>query len=255
MRGNLRHRPGCHYQGGSIPACAGEPPSVGFSRDMISVYPRVCGGTTPTAPFSRSIHGLSPRVRGNRSAQCPAPLLPRSIPACAGEPTSHGEWMPLPQVYPRVCGGTGRPALAQVAIRGLSPRVRGNHIEQTAGMFMVRSIPACAGEPMYDTQTEGLVGVYPRVCGGTHGAGTRRPPGDGLSPRVRGNQRRPRPGLHMLGSIPACAGEPTRGRAYRHCTGVYPRVCGGTAAFCNHSPAESGLSPRVRGNRAGATRF
>ena len=50
----------------------------------------------------------------------------------------------------------------------------------------------------------------------------------GLSPRVRGNHRPLHVGAAVVGSIPACAGEPRlelgvlgRGR-------VYPRVCGGT---------------------------
>ena len=34
------------YQWGSIPACAGEPPSQPASRTWQPVYPRVCGGTT-----------------------------------------------------------------------------------------------------------------------------------------------------------------------------------------------------------------
>ena len=71
---------------------------------------------------------------------------------------------------------------------------------------------------------------------------------DGLSPRVRGNL-----GLAVavpvpLGSIPACAGEPTRRNKTRIAKTVYPRVCGGTRR--NRIPALhcAGLSPRVRGN-------
>ena len=52
--------------------------------------------------------------------------------------------------------------------------------------------------------------------------------GIGLSPRVRGN-----PGRHPFyrkgdRSIPACAGEPKRGRWFIWADEVYPRVCGGT---------------------------
>ena len=91
--------------------------------------------------------------------------------------------------------------------------------------------------------------VYPRVCGGTLAANTRRTRNTGLSPRVRGNRRAgaARPG--KCGSIPACAGEPLRPPLLRASPGVYPRVCGGTISPTWAVPAVPGLSPRVRGNR------
>ena len=72
----------------------------------------------------------------------------------------------------------------------------------------------------------------------------------GLSPRVRGNL--------LLGlidfagerSIPACAGEPSPAAPAGVAGGVYPRVCGGTPGMTEHDAEQSGLSPRVRGNRA-----
>ena len=72
----------------------------------------------------------------------------------------------------------------------------------------LRSIPACAGEPSLWISIRPLIGVYPRVCGGTGMKRTTRRRQKGLSPRVRGNR-----GLSLLqlfseGSIPACAGEP-----------------------------------------------
>ena len=70
-----------------------------------------------------------------------------SIPARAGEPlpvaaTSIGKW-----VYPRACGGTTGGSNEQLAILGLSPRVRGNRIERHGTKIGNR--------------------VYPRACGGT----------------------------------------------------------------------------------------
>ena len=91
-------------------------------------------------------------------------------------------------------------------------------------------------------------GVYPRVCGGTPprapgGCGRR-----GLSPRVRGNPTRTRRRTAKCGSIPACAGEPYRAVVSRDVGRVYPRVCGGTQRWLEHTPLAQGLSPRVRGN-------
>ena len=52
------------------------------------------------------------------------------------------------------------------------------------------------------------VTVYPRVCGGTMPQDLLGVVIDGLSPRVRGNQRSNSVPCTVTGSIPACAGEP-----------------------------------------------
>ena len=70
----------------------------------------------------------------------------------------------------------------------------------------------------------------------------------GLSPRVRGNQQAEGAGRHRIGSIPACAGEPGYRYGERVAPPVYPRVCGGTAAWAEWRRRGQGLSPRVRGN-------
>ena len=71
----------------------------------------------------------------------------------------------------------------------------------------------------------------------------------GLSPRVRGN-RQARGGIRgHHGSIPACAGEPSRCGPCRAVVEVYPRVCGGTTNIHPVTLSRHGLSPRVRGNR------
>ena len=134
---------------------------------------------------------------------------------------------------------------------GLSPRVRGNLHLADAASRPVGSIPACAGEPLDGCGTRSSSGVYPRVCGGTscEGLGEGKP--TGLSPRVRGNHRAALCRLVAHRSIPACAGEPFRHQHGTTCSGVYPRVCGGTEGGNGHAPVRSGLSPRVRGNRRG----
>ena len=127
----------------------------------------------------------------------------------------------LRRVYPRVCGGaTVEP-----------PNSR--RIQMRRG-----SIPACAGEPRTcDTRItlSGAIGVYPRVCGGARvidnvafRQARRR-----VYPRVCGGAL---PAHHFCqlirfrGSIPACAGEPTRSIRGTGCL------------------VELGLSPRVRGS-------
>ena len=70
----------------SIPACAGEPHSLLWPAGSSKVYPRVCGGTLTQNIGDLLIVGLSPRVRGNLPMDIVTPAIPRSIPACAGEP-------------------------------------------------------------------------------------------------------------------------------------------------------------------------
>ena len=99
----------------------------------------------------------------------------------------------------------------------------------------------------------GALTVYPRVCGGTPTGAAGGTPAVGLSPRVRGNHQRRAQVGGVVGSIPACAGEPTPASAATMTPAVYPRVCGGTPATPMATRPASGLSPRVRGNRqAGA---
>ncbi len=95
--------------------------------------------------------------------------------------------------------------------------------------------------------------VYPRVCGGTRRLVLTCRIVAGLSPRVRGNLVRPLLHELLIGSIPACAGEPhPYCVAMRHET-VYPRVCGGTQQPGQRPLIVKGLSPRVRGNLANSS--
>ena len=195
----------------------------------------MCGGTVQVqAAFAPGV-GLSPRVRGNRCGSFPECAGRRSIPACAGEPPSPAAAAIPAAVYPRVCGGTHRRRGVAGQRGGLSPRVRGNRLQEDALLLHQRSIPACAGEPCPLCLLCWPIQVYPRVCGGTSDILFFNVLIFGLSPRVRGN-----PTAHcnfdpFCGSIPACAGEP--------------------------GPGESslrkimGLSPRVRGNLSRRTRF
>ena len=216
---------------GSIPACAGEPVAYLRYPGGPAVYPRVCGGTFH--PRQRAqLHagaGLSPRVRGNPGEVGGHQILAGSIPACAGEPPPSAPGLTL--------------------CRALSPRVRGNPRSAHSRSHSAGSIPACAGEPSSARPTSCSIPVYPRVCGGTS-CGLPLWSGEGgLSPRVRGNHKDDRHAQPHLGSIPACAGEPSTTPPFGIPARVYPRVCGGTLRILLGVLRTIGLSPRVRGNR------
>ena len=208
VRGNPAVRPWRLSRPGSIPACAGEPPIAGGWGGTSGVYPRVCGGTLFRGPRQPLDPGLSPRVRGNPRDVATGAQKGRSIPACAGEPATSRRWRATTWVYPRVCGGTYRLGLDSSGDLGLSPRVRGNHVDLAGAEDDVGSIPACAGEPTSPRIRPTRRWVYPRVCGGTGGASSFQSMDMGLSPRVRGNRGPRAPRCGRGGSIPACAGEP-----------------------------------------------
>ena len=167
-------------------------------------------------------------MRGNQLARLDHRQPGRSIPAYAGEPHKPRRCVSNCGVYPRVCGGTHRPHAQRSTSCGLSPRMRGN--PNAPGRFQSNqgSIPAYAGEPTLAGRQSGLSRLYPRVCGGTHGASHPKARSTGLSPRMRGNRVFVSPRQPIFGSIPAYAGEPARVCRTKWPRAVYPRVCGGT---------------------------
>ncbi len=208
VRGNLSGWTIDGYGTRSIPACAGEPPGIGKEAGRGAVYPRVCGGTCVSLAANACERGLSPRVRGNLLRIQRTRVDIGSIPACAGEPRTWTRSNTKNKVYPRVCGGTHTPVAPRRPAKGLSPRVRGNHAAAGDRVRLVRSIPACAGEPGTLWPSRPSATVYPCVCGGTRSGHVAAVDSPGLSPRVRGNRKITKQHSISNRSIPACAGEP-----------------------------------------------
>ena len=128
--------------------------------------------------------------------------------------------------------------------------MRGNPGERRQRLANPRSIPAYAGEPVSPPTPPYLKPVYPRVCGGTFRSSRVATARNGLSPRMRGNPGCPSCPSRRRRSIPAYAGEPGWITATPAMSGVYPRVCGGTALGGRRGHSQRGLSPRMRGNPA-----
>ena len=172
-----------------------------------------------------------------------------SIPACAGEPRAargaiRGAW-----VDPHVCGGAVAAPPASAIIEGRSPRVRGSLGTGTPGRSTLRSIPACAGEPVPDATPSLARWVDPRVCGGANSTSNPSATRAGRSPRVRGSPLIVPAVEQQRGSIPACAGEPPWRPVHLDRAGVDPRVCGGALSSAARAALRSGRSPRVRGSQ------
>ena len=225
----------------------------GASTPRSWVYPRACGGTVyiGSSRVTDEFSGLSPRMRGNRRRRCrrvscpwvypracggtstslPGELPARgSIPAHAGEPLyGRGGGVGI-GVYPRACGGTTTVGQLGDAMRGLSPRMRGNLKNDFIQTSTTGSIPAHAGEPGIAGHGAHGDGVYPRACGGT-----RRTL---LSTSL------------LMGSIPAHAGEPKGVLHVLATHRVYPRACGGTQIPLLNSSILEGSIPAHAGEPA-----
>ena len=249
VRGNRMLLCEQYWQTGSIPARAGEPSIRLQHRHSNPVYPRACGGTGLRLATRTLQRGLSPRVRGNHPVAATISNPEGSIPARAGEPCANCSTASIPMVYPRACGGTHKLQSRAHRSKGLSPRVRGNHLSALPIPDTGRSIPARAGEPLISRHGDVLRRVYPRACGGTAGGNAGAVHLLGLSPRVRGNHLAGIRSVFGRRSIPARAGEPDPVVAIQAQIPVYPRACGGTRRCRRAGLEPDGLSPRVRGNR------
>ena len=131
---------------------------------------------------------------------------------------------------------------------GLSPRTRGNRLQEQVVCRQVGSIPANAGEPAATPPDPTHKEVYPRERGGTASQRLRCDSRRGLSPRTRGNRRRSTASCPRRWSIPANAGEPITEGSLIPPSSVYPRERGGTCSASPQVMDHGGLSPRTRGN-------
>ena len=188
----------------------------------------MCGATRPARALEKPPWGLSPRVRGNQLRHCPAPSVNGPIPACAGQPWVNWDSMLGLGAYPRVCGATAAQRIQNFRALGLSPRVRGNHVQDFKQELSKGPIPACAGQPCFTLIIIWRDWAYPRVCGATVLGAFDVSAGTGLSPRVRGNRIHSGHPVRKSGPIPACAGQPYRLSDRDTALRAYPRVCGAT---------------------------
>ena len=247
VRGKRPGVGGGAFEGGYIPACAGE---AGLHRDLCAVrqvHPRVCGGSAASSSGVQRRFGTSPRVRGKRGVWRRDPLLAGYIPACAGEAAARRAAAGARRVHPRVCGGSTTERLEALAPRGTSPRVRGKRPRPAQGASGSGYIPACAGEARRCRRTRRAGMVHPRVCGGSASSLRWHFGNRGTSPRVRGKLHAGPAARAIVGYIPACAGEAACVASWLSSRPVHPRVCGGSAGTSKRAASKSGTSPRVRG--------
>ena len=132
---------------------------------------------------------------------------------------------------------------------GLSPRARGNRLDNITLMAKNGPIPAGAGEPWRRSRGPTARRAYPRGRGGTANKRALGVSRKGLSPRARGNPGAAEGADDQAGPIPAGAGEPMIDPQHPNTAMAYPRGRGGTRFSVVELIGEMGLSPRARGNR------
>ena len=236
---------------GSIPACTGNPGGRASVLVGDAVYPRVYGESPAGMARRKWSRGLSPRVRGIPRQRRSGLAIGGSIPACTGNPGGLPTGGVQDGVYPRVYGESPLDAVQTIVPLGLSPRVRGIPDERRITIDRRGSIPACTGNPTSRTAASSVWAVYPRVYGESPAQHHHLEQPLGLSPRVRGIRPLESPLPHVPGSIPACTGNPYGAQGGMAGFGVYPRVYGESRSARSMSGRARGLSPRVRGIRAG----
>ena len=171
----------------------------------------------------------------------------RFIPACAGNTPIALSLTVLHTVHPRVCGEHILRYASNNRRVGSSPRVRGTLLVEGKNRWLIRFIPACAGNTAGPGCGNTGPTVHPRVCG-EHAVSLSAPATTvGSSPRVRGTHRAQRGCRWGLRFIPACAGNTELIAGLPARLAVHPRVCG---EHCGHGQPQcqaDGSSPRVRG--------
>ena len=190
MRGSHAGAPGELLLAGIIPAYAGKPPPGRSPARADRDYPRVCGEALLRRVRRQGYPGLSPRMRGSRDAGLAESGCGGIIPAYAGKPRARWFSGTRGGDYPRVCGEAAYLWVKGMLDAGLSPRMRGSRAEGKVFYRLAGIIPAYAGKPRAAGMRAGGAADYPRVCGEAGFLLRRWNRCLGLSPRMRGSQRR-----------------------------------------------------------------
>ena len=148
VRGTLRHGRGVMGKPRFIPARAGNAQNSHAFNAARTVHPRACGERPAYIENRRICCGSSPRVRGTRPRIATTSVLPRFIPARAGNARLNHLRFPDSPVHPRACGERLARAMKDDGVTGSSPRVRGTRTLPSHPVGRDRFIPARAGNAL-----------------------------------------------------------------------------------------------------------
>ena len=196
------------------------------------------GERAPTELDWPVIHGSSPHARGTRCQPLVSRIRHRFIPACAGNAYRHSRLYDFRSVHPRMRGERTGSRKARLTHGGSSPHARGTPTYTYSYLYLLRFIPACAGNAARPGGLHGKVPVHPRMRGERlllKVGGVER---HGSSPHARGTRRAARRPVAAGRFIPACAGNAGACAWWRPPQPVHPRMRG------ERSPSEFPLSHR-----------
>ena len=128
-----------------IPACAGNTARIAGIVLAMPVHPRVRGEHQAADADKECCSGSSPRARGTRERAREVERMLRFIPACAGNTSRPSTRFCSCSVHPRVRGEHDFVIHIPIDGDGSSPRARGTHRLRVERGWLVRFIPACAG--------------------------------------------------------------------------------------------------------------
>ena len=252
MRGTQHRLVPRRYDKRFIPARAGNTHKRGLSFPYKPVHPRACGEHGVPELRLGGTSGSSPRVRGTHYNPPFHVVLPRFIPARAGNTKGRPYLEQAPTVHPRACGEHSVNAIGVQYEDGSSPRVRGTLMALICHALARRFIPARAGNTWLRWLLRPIRSVHPRACGEHYRSLARANFRVGSSPRVRGTLPLSGPRQLSRRFIPARAGNTYLGFYPANRPAVHPRACGEHSFAVCLPVLAPGSSPRVRGTRAGA---
>jgi len=193
------------------------------------VHPRACGEHLGSGSSITLLVGSSPRLRGTLSTRRPCTMNMRFIPAPAGNTRTDWWLAEIQSVHPRACGEHNGVIEQDRTECGSSPRLRGTRLARGWRCWIVRFIPAPAGN------TRGIHLAHDLL----HGS----------SPRLRGTRSGFQPGQPACRFIPAPAGNTSPGRPCGSWRAVHPRACGEHGEYPAVRQEGRGSSPRLRGTQ------
>ena len=129
-----------------IPAHAGQTAPARYDTALRPDHPRACGANDHDNDVAALDGGSSPRMRGKPVSLAVSSMPMRIIPAHAGQTRVPYTGEVATPDHPRACGANLGGGIVDTAVHGSSPRMRGKrHIVMTVG-YILRIIPAHAGQ-------------------------------------------------------------------------------------------------------------
>ena len=249
MRGTQGRELAVSERIGIIPADAGNTNDGTLTDAQLQDHPRGCGEHNTKQAGLPVCGGSSPRMRGTQHHGRRSAQKRRIIPADAGNTKANTADVYSKKDHPRGCGEHVVNHALFECRPGSSPRMRGTRLPSLAIRFLVRIIPADAGNTLLRNLRLSGKTDHPRGCGEHPRLSPWVYPSGGSSPRMRGTRTPPSAPCGFSGIIPADAGNTRQvGQTFAR-YGDHPRGCGEHVWRDVFVARVMGSSPRMRGTQ------